>query len=79
MTQADRIRQFALDRYIVPARTRHDAEIVIRAGDVRRDMGLVSAMPAVCSALGGRKFEERACDDHKAHWPVGFGWMADKK
>jgi len=58
MTQADRIRRFALDRYIVPARTRNDAEIVIRAGDVHREMGLFSAMPAVCSAIGSRKFEE---------------------
>ena len=58
MTQADRIRQFALDRYIVPARTRNDVELVIRAGDVHREMGLFSAMPAVCSAIGSRKFEE---------------------
>ena len=60
MTQADRIRQFALDRYIIPARTRNDAEIVIRAGDVHREMGLFSAMPAVCNAIGSRKFEEVA-------------------
>ena len=58
MTQADRIRQFAFDRYIVPARTRNEAEIVIRAGDVHREIGLSSAMPAVCSAIGSRKFEE---------------------
>ena len=58
MTQADRIRQFALDRYVVPARTRNAADVVIRAGDVHREMGLFSAMPAVCSAIGSRKFEE---------------------
>ena len=27
-------------------------------GDVHREMGLFSAMPAVCSAIGSRKFEE---------------------
>jgi hypothetical protein len=58
MTQADRIRQFALDRYVVPARTRNAADVVIRAGDVHREMALFSAMPAVCSAIGSRKFEE---------------------
>jgi hypothetical protein len=58
MTQADRVRQFALDRYVVPARTRNAADVVIRAGDVHREMALFSAMPAVCSAIGSRKFEE---------------------
>lgn len=58
MTQADQIRRFALDRYIVPARIRNDAEIVIRAGDVHSEMGLVNAMLAVCSAIRSRKFEE---------------------
>jgi hypothetical protein len=58
MTQADRIRQFALDRYVVPARTKNAADVVIRAGDVHREMALFSAMPAVCSAVGSRKFEE---------------------
>jgi hypothetical protein len=51
MTQADRIRQF-------PARTGNGADVVIRAGDVHREIGLVSAMPAVCSAIGSHKFEE---------------------
>jgi hypothetical protein len=58
MTQADRNRQFAFDRYIAPARTRNEAGVVIRAGDVHREMGLFRAMPAVCSAIGSRKFEE---------------------
>lgn len=60
MTQADRIRQFALDRYIAPARAAGLAEIIIRAGDVHKEMGLVSAMPAVCSAIGSSKFDELA-------------------
>ncbi len=60
MTQADRIRRFVFDRYIAPARTVGRAEIVIRAGDVHRAMGLANAMPAVCSAIGGNKFEELA-------------------
>jgi hypothetical protein len=60
MSQADRIRQFALDNYIAPARAEGRAEATIRAGDVHRRMGLSSAMPAVCSAIGGHKFNELA-------------------
>ena len=57
MTQADRIRKFALDNYVAPARAGGRSEIVIRAGDVHREMSLVNAMPAVCSAIGSNKFE----------------------
>ena len=60
MTQADRIREFVLQRRLVPARSAGRTEVTVRAGDVHRDMRLSSAMPAVCSALGGRKFEEYA-------------------
>jgi hypothetical protein len=60
VTQADRIRQFALDQYISPARAEGRAEIVIRAGDIHREMGLSNAMPAVCSAIGSTKFSESA-------------------
>lgn len=34
--------------------------MTIRAGDVHRDMGLTNAMPAVCSAIGSKKFLELA-------------------
>lgn len=60
MSQADRIRQFVLDRYIVPARAKGQSELIIRAGDVHRAMGLANAMPAVCSAIGSNKFEDIA-------------------
>lgn len=60
MTQADRIRQFVLDHYVTPARTAGRAEITVRAGDIHRSMGLSSAMPAVCSAVGSNKFSEFA-------------------
>jgi hypothetical protein len=59
-TQADRIRQFACDHYVAPARRDGLAEITIRAGDVHRDMGLANAMPAVCSAIGGNRFAHMA-------------------
>ncbi len=60
MIQADRIRQFALDHYITPAKAEGRAEITARAGDIHRRMGLSNAMPAVCSAIGSNKFSELA-------------------
>ncbi len=58
--QADRIRQFLLDNYVAPARKDGRSEITVRAGDIHKRMGLQSAMPAVCSAIGGKKFLELA-------------------
>jgi hypothetical protein len=60
MTQADRIRQFVLDQFIAPARQQGRPEVVIRAGDVHQQMSLTNAMPAVCGAIGGSKFEHLA-------------------
>jgi hypothetical protein len=60
MTQADKIRQFALDHYVVPARAGGLSVITIRAGDIHREMNLADAMPAVCSAIGSNKFEQIA-------------------
>jgi uncharacterized protein DUF6884 len=60
MTQANRIRQFALDHFVAPARAEGRSEITIRAGDVHQVMDLANAMPAVCSAIGSNKFEELA-------------------
>ena len=55
---ADRIRAFAQRHYVRPSLTPEDATIIIRAGDLHSKMGLVSRMPAVCSALGGTQFRE---------------------
>jgi len=60
MKQADLIRTHLVREYIDPARADHATDITIRAGDVHREMHLSNAMPAVCSALGGRKFAELA-------------------
>jgi hypothetical protein len=50
MTQANRIRQFALDYFVTPDRAKGLSEITIRAGDVHQAMSLANAMPAVYSA-----------------------------
>jgi hypothetical protein len=60
MTQADRIRRFAIDRYVALARADGRSEITIRAGDVHKSMRLTNALPAVCSALGSDKFKMSA-------------------
>ena len=58
MRPADEIREFAYENYIKPARARGEEQITIRAGDVHREMRLVSRIPAVCSALGTNKFQD---------------------
>jgi len=57
---ADRIRLCARNYYVEPARENGAADIAIRAGDLSRDMGLRDAFPAICSALGGEKFQKLA-------------------
>jgi hypothetical protein len=58
MTQslADEIREFLVRQYVMPAREQGHSTIEIRAGDVHRDMQLVSQMPSVCAALDAKKF-----------------------
>ena len=58
---ADRIRMFALERYIEPAREACQRNVTIRAGDVHDAMGLANQMPAVCGALGTDLFLGLAC------------------
>lgn len=58
MKPADRIREFAFQKFIKPARQRGEGTVTIRAGDVHSMMGLSDRIPAVCSALGTNKFQE---------------------
>lgn len=57
---ADRVRQYALDTYIVPARQRGDTSVRIRCGDVHNALGMSNAHANVCQALRGAKFQEMA-------------------
>ncbi len=56
MSQADDIRKYVIVNHISPARSRGDAQVSVRAGDVHREMDLSNSMPAVCSAIGSTKF-----------------------
>lgn len=57
-SDADRIRQYALDAYVEPARARGDLFVSIRAGDLHNALGLSAAHANVCQALRGRRFLE---------------------
>jgi hypothetical protein len=52
MTQADRIRQFAFDRYISRARARGCSEITVTAGDVHQGMGFKGLPRSTLSIAG---------------------------
>ena len=70
-TQAGRIRRHALDRHVEPARRAGRTTVVIRAGDVVRDMRLQNRTPAVCGALGSGRFQDLAGAellDRKGPW-----------
>ena len=58
MKNADGIREYARDKYVVSARARGANRFSIRAGDIVRDLALVGRAPAVCSALKSRRFCE---------------------
>lgn len=57
---ADRIRRYALDTFIDPARRRGDGSVAIRAGDVHNALRMSAAHANVCQALGGRKLRALA-------------------
>ena len=57
---ADEVRQHCIENIIEPARRAGKKEIEIRAGDIHSAMGYQNRMPLVCSALGAKKFEEKA-------------------
>ena len=57
---ADQIRQYALNKYVRPAREAEMRTVVIRAGDIHAKLGLSNRQPAVCSALGSKKFQRLA-------------------
>lgn len=55
---ADKIRKYVSDAIIEPARKAGKTEVSINAGDVHKDLRLGNRMPAICSSLDARKFQE---------------------
>jgi hypothetical protein len=57
MKLADQIRKYSTDRYVIPARQKKLERFSIKAGDIVREMAIGNDhVPAVCSALRGKKF-----------------------
>lgn len=53
---AEKIRAYALDHFITPARHKSAQQVRIRASEVHAGLGLNNAHANVCQALRGRKF-----------------------
>jgi hypothetical protein len=56
MKNADKIRSYGEEKYVLPARQQKLSRFSIRVGDVARDLKMNSRAPAVCSALQTREF-----------------------
>lgn len=59
-SQADEIRDYVLENYIIPARDRGDASVTVVVGPLNTEMGLDKGWPNICQALDGQKFQELA-------------------
>jgi hypothetical protein len=58
MRDADKIRIYGQEKYVLPARQRKEKRFSIRVGDVVRELKLNGRTPAVCSALKTGEFLE---------------------
>ena len=54
---ADSIRERVFERHIEPARKRGDRTVSVTAGQIHAEMHMKNRLPAVCSAIGSKKFE----------------------
>jgi len=57
---SQRIRQYANEDYVAPARKRGAKTVSINAGEVHRRMGLFNSVPSVCQALRSKLFEQQS-------------------
>jgi len=58
MRDADRVREYAKERYVLPARQQKQRRFSIRVGDIVRELRMNRAVPAVCSALKTSEFRQ---------------------
>jgi hypothetical protein len=56
---ADSIREYVNITYVEPARRSRKSEVTVVSLNVHHDMGLENRMPAVCSALDAKKFQQK--------------------
>lgn len=57
---SDTVRIYCRDTYIIPAKKRGEKQIIIRAGDIHKELGFKNRLPLICSALGTGIFNEMA-------------------
>jgi hypothetical protein len=55
-SHADRVRDYARQKYVEPARRRHESTIRIVAGEVQKAVRLSNRVSLVCQALKSHKF-----------------------
>ena len=60
MKLADKIRKYVIDEYINPAKEHGKVTVKVRAGDIHKEMELVSRMPAIYGALDTQIFKDIA-------------------
>ena len=60
MTKSDKVRMYCNDTIIIPARTKGEKRVRIRAGDIQDQMNIKNRTPIICSALQTLKFEKFA-------------------
>lgn len=60
MSIADEIRKYVFDEHVAPRLRSGGPEIVVRAGDIHRELGFENRFASVCAALGANKF----CDQY---------------
>lgn len=58
MATAAKIRAYANEAFIEPARKARRTEATISASDIHKDLKLEARYPLVCSALDARKFQD---------------------
>jgi len=58
--QADEIRKYCIENYVIPSRLRGDKGLFIPVAEVHKNMHLSNSFPAVSAALGADTFEEEA-------------------
>ena len=60
MSLSDDVRKYCLEKYILPARKDGNNTVIIRVGDIHKELNFKDKIPLVCSSIGTNKFKEMA-------------------
>jgi hypothetical protein len=56
--QANEVRKYAKNHFVIPARQKHEKRVVFTASDLHKGMSLTSRYPLVCSSIDSKKFKD---------------------